>query len=312
MIEENHHRYTMKGKPIVFSLVGGEEVARAIEALTEKGIPIYDDVDEAVQVLGALYRFYRFRSEPSEPGSVVDMDHEKIDGIIQKVRQDGRTFLLADEARRLMEVVGVMMPESRIARNLDEAVRHSREIGFPVVMKVVSRDIIHKSDAGGVALDLENEEEVIDAYQAIMTSCRAYDPDARIMGVEVCEMVRKGVETIIGARQDNSFGPVIMFGMGGIYVEVLKDVSFRSVPITRTEITRMIRETKAYPLLLGVRGEEKKDIDGVVDTIVRMGSLIDSCREISDIEINPLIAYDQGEGVKALDVRVLVTKEKGV
>ncbi|MGA1848396.1 MAG: acetate--CoA ligase family protein [Thermoplasmatota archaeon] len=312
MIEENHHRYILKGKPIVFSLVGGEKVASAIDTLTEKGIPIYGDVDEAVQVLGALYRFYRFRSEPTEPYAEFEMDTGRIEDIIGRVREDGRTFLLADEARELMDVAGVRMPRSMVARNLDEAVRFSNEIGHPVVMKVVSRDIIHKSDAGGVALDLENEEEVIDAYQAIMTSCRAHDPGARIGGVEVCEMVTRGVETIIGARQDNNFGPVIMFGMGGIYVEVLKDVSFRSVPINRTEITRMIKETRAYPLLLGVRGEEKKDIDAVVDTIIRMGSLIDKNREISDIEINPLIAYDQGKGVKALDVRVLLSKEKGV
>jgi len=312
MIEENHHRYNMKGKPIVFSLVGGEKVARAIETLTEKGIPIYGDVDEAVQVLGALYRFFRFRSEPAEAVAEVKLDIGKVRGMIKRVKDDERTFLLADEAKELMKVVGVTMPRSKVARNLDEAVRYSNEIGYPLVMKVVSRDIIHKSDAGGVALDLENEEEIIDAYQAIMTSCRAHDPNARIEGVEVCEMVKKGVETIIGARQDNNFGPVIMFGMGGIYVEVLKDVSFRSVPITRTEITRMIKETKAYPLLLGVRGEEKKDIDGVIDTIIRLGSLISTCREITDIEINPLIAYDQGKGVKALDVRVLLSKEKGV
>jgi acyl-CoA synthetase (NDP forming) len=200
-------------------------------------------------------------------------------------------------------------PRSGIARDLKEAVELSRDVGYPVVMKVVSKDIIHKSDSGGVALDLENDEEVIDAYQAILTSCRGHNPNAIIQGVEIAEMVKISSEMIIGGRQDPSFGPTIMFGMGGIYVEVLKDVSFRSLPIDRKEVLRMIKETKAYPLLLGVRGEPEKDIEGVIDIITRIGSLVTKCREISDIEINPLVAYKKGEGVKAVDVRILLTKE---
>ena len=182
---------------------------------------------------------------------------------------------------------------------------------YPLVMKVVSRDILHKSDVGGVALDLENREEVIDAYQAIMSSCRQRVPGARIQGIQVSEMAPAGVELIIGARRDPAFGPTVMFGMGGIYVEVLKDVTFRAVPFSRAEAIEMMKEIRAYPLLLGVRGEERKDIETVLDTIIRLGTIIERCPGISDVEINPLMAYDQGLGAKAVDVRVLLTDTTG-
>jgi succinyl-CoA synthetase beta subunit len=196
-----------------------------------------------------------------------------------------------------------------VARSLDEAVRLAEKIGHPVVMKVVSRDILHKSDAGGVALDLVNTEEVIDAYQAIIQSCRAYNPRAVIQGIEVSEMVKRGTEVILGARKDNAFGPVVMVGLGGIYVEVMKDVAFRAAPLNRNEIMSMIEEIKSYPLLLGVRGEGRKDIEGIVDTLVKLATLIQQSKSITDIEINPLMVYEQGQGSKAVDVRVLVSKE---
>lgn len=209
-----------------------------------------------------------------------------------------------------MQAAGILIPQSIIARSLDEALRGAERIGYPVVMKVVSRDILHKSDAGGVALGLEDKNEVIDAYQAILRRCRAYKADAHIEGVEISEMVAKGMETIIGARRDRTFGPMIMFGLGGIYVEVMKDVAFRALPINRKEILSMVKEVRAYPLLLGVRGEEKKDLDAVVDTIIKVGTILQKCDRISDIEINPLMVYEHGQGVKAVDVRILLTSGK--
>lgn len=311
MVLENFKRYQKKGKPIVFSLLGGEKVENAIAMLKDEGVPVFGDVYETVQVLGALYRFYRKRNEAREPDLEYETDGQRVSSIIERVRDDNRTFLLADEARELMDIVGVPVPKSRIAKNLEEAVKTAEEFGYPLVMKIVSKDIIHKSDAGGVALDLENKEEIIDAYQAIMTSARNYDPNAVIEGVEIAEMISISNETIIGARQDAGFGPTIMFGLGGIYVEVMKDVSFRSLPINKKEIQRMIKETKAYPLLLGVRGEPERDIEKVIEVIAKLGSLIRECRDISDIEINPLVSFEKGKGVKAVDVRVLLTKEKG-
>ena len=202
------------------------------------------------------------------------------------------------------------MPNSILARSLDEAVRAAGEIGYPVVMKIVSKDIVHKSDSGGVALDLENTSEVVDAYQAILRSCRAHVPDAVIDGIEVVEMVRPGVEMIVGARQDPSFGPVVMIGLGGIYVEVMKDISFRAAPVGRSTAREMIADLRSYPLLLGVRGESRKDIDAIADVVVKLSHLIDQCREVADIEVNPLIAYDHGQGTRTVDMRILIKQPR--
>jgi acyl-CoA synthetase (NDP forming) len=175
-------------------------------------------------------------------------------------------------------------------------------------MKINSQDIIHKSDAGGVVVGLENKKEVIDAYEAIMHNVKAYKSDAKIEGIDINEFVVGDIETIVAARRDRSFGPIVMFGQGGIFVEVLKDIAFRSFPLSEEEIMKMIGQTRLYPMLLGVRGQKRRDIEKLVDVITRVGSLIQDCKEISDIEINPLMAYSQGEGVKAVDVRILLTK----
>ncbi|RLF37072.1 MAG: hypothetical protein DRN03_02890, partial [Thermoplasmata archaeon] len=200
--------------------------------------------------------------------------------------------------------------EWRIAKSIDEAIEFSEEIGYPVVLKVVSEDIIHKTDAGGVALNIENREEVIDAYQAIMRNCKSRFPRARIRGIEVCKMVPKGIETIAGCTTDRSFGPVVMFGLGGIYVEILKDVSFRAVPITLTDAKKMVRSIKSYPLLLGARGEKKRDIPAIIDTLLKLSRLMETVREISDIEINPLMVYEHGSGVMAVDVRIILGRRE--
>jgi acyl-CoA synthetase (NDP forming) len=257
--------------------------------------------------MGALYRYNKYRNNTFEGAATAELDIKSIEEIARRAILQNRFFLLANEAQAIMKVAGVEVPKSSVARNLDEAVRCSEDIGYPVVMKVVSKDIIHKSDAGGVALDLENRNEVIDAYQAIMHSCKAYNPSAFIEGVEIAEMVKPGTELIIGARRDATFGPIVMAGLGGIYVEVMKDVTFRSFPLDRKEVMNMIKEIRSYPLLLGVRGEEKKDIDGVADIIIKLGALIGDCPLISDIEVNPLRVYES-RGVKAVDVRILLSK----
>jgi acetyltransferase len=207
-----------------------------------------------------------------------------------------------------MRAAGVVIPGAAIAKNIENAVRHAGDIGYPVVMKVVSRDILHKSDAGGVVLDIESEHEVLDAYEAIMRNCKAHKPDAVIDGIEVCEMVKKGTELIVGARKDAQMGPIVMCGMGGIYVEVMKDVAFRSASLNRKEALRMVSETRSYELLLGARGDEQKDIDVVVETIIKTATIIKRVARITDIEINPVVVYETGKGCKAVDVRILVKK----
>ncbi|MCX5908194.1 MAG: acetate--CoA ligase family protein, partial [Deltaproteobacteria bacterium] len=281
---------------------------RCLTALKGTGVGVYGDVYEAVSVMGSIYNYYHFLKERSDDVVDVEIDTAAIDRVLDGAYKEKRSFLLANEGQAVMRAAGVLVPQSAICRNLEETVQKAEEIGYPVVLKVVSRDILHKSDAGGVALDLLDRKELVDAYQAIMHNCRAYKADARIDGVEVVEMVKPGTETIIGARRDKTFGPIIMFGLGGIYVEVMKDVAFRALPVNQKEIMSMIKEIRGYPLLLGVRGEEKKDIDQVVETILKVGAILQKCQRISDIEINPLVVYEHGQGVKAVDVRILITK----
>jgi acetyl coenzyme A synthetase (ADP forming)-like protein len=297
-----------ESKPMIFSFVGGPRMEKSIADLRAGGVPIYSDVYEAVSCFGALYANYRnLKREKVEPLDEFAIDRAVIDRVIDRAVKDGRRSLISYEAAQIAEAAGIHMPARQMARNLDEAVAAGERIGYPVVMKVVSKDILHKSDVGGVALDLLNREEIIDAYGAILHNCRTRRPGAAIEGVEVARMAKEGLEIIIGARRDPSFGPIVMFGLGGIYVEVMKDVSFRALPVTRGEAQAMMEETRSYPLLLGVRGEKRKDIDGVVEAIMKLSHLIQTCRHITDMEVNPLVVYEQGEGVQAVDARILIS-----
>jgi len=299
-------------KPIVFSLFGGASIDRVIRSLRADGVPVFGDVYEAVSPLGALYRSWRGQGREPEEIPEASLDVEAVRSILVTAGAEGRGFLLADEAARVAEELDLPLPASAVARSLEEAVEKASRIGYPVAMKIVSKDVVHKSDAGGVALDLEDETEVVDAYQAILRNCRAYKPTATIEGVEIAEMVRPGIETIVGARRDPSFGPVVMFGLGGIYVEVMKDVAFRAAPVGPRTAREMIASIRSYPLLLGVRGESRKDTDPVAGVIERIGHLVTACPEITDIEINPLVVYDQEDGIRAVDVRILFDPPKGV
>jgi len=306
MVLRNYKRCREAGKPVVFNLVGGKSIKGCMERLTDSNVPVFEGSYTAVACLGALYEYDRYRKLGADTIEEGVMDIGRIREILNGVLDDDRGFLLPHEASEVMELAGLPYPKSRIASTLDQAVSHAEEIGYPVVLKVASRDILHKSDVGGVALDLDDRQELMDAYQAIMQNCKTRMPDARITGVEVSEMVKKGTEVIVGARRDIAFGPIVMFGLGGIYVEVMKDVAFRAVPLNREEVTHMIQEIRSYPLLLGVRGEKRKDIPNIVKAVIKLATLIRNCPEITDIEINPLMVYEQGSGVKAVDARIMV------
>jgi acetyltransferase len=304
-------------KPMVFSFVGGTGIEEGMRQLRTAGVPMFSELYSAVSCLGALYAHARNNRRPLDAGDgtlkvASQIEFPAIQTALDGVWRDNRTFLLAHEAQAIMRAAGIPVPQSVIARSLDEAVASAERIGYPVVLKIASKDILHKSDAGGIALNLDNRDEVMDAYQAILVSCRRYNPRAVIEGVEIAEMVPSGTEMIVGARRDGSFGPVVMCGLGGVYVEVLKDVSFRALPLDRREATAMVHEIRAHPILLGARGEDPKDIEAVIETILRVGAILEGCPSVTDIEINPLMVYDQGEGVKAVDVRILVAhREKG-
>ena len=310
IIEKNFQKYKSRGKLIVFSLFGGQKTADYVTSAKKRGIPVSDDVYNTASSLGAMYRYKEYLATPADKVADAAPNMDPIATIVADVKKKGRFFLLAHEAQRIMNLAGIAIPRSIQAQTVKSAVESANAIGYPVVMKVISKDIIHKSDAGGIALDLENESEVVDAYGAILLNCKAHVPNAVIEGVDISEMVKHGTELIVGARRDKIFGPIIMIGLGGIYVEVMKDVSFRSLPVSAQDISSMMQELRSYPLLLGVRGEKMKDIAAVVNVIVLLGAIISRCQGISDIEINPLVVYEQGDGVRAVDVRIILVKDE--
>ncbi len=308
MVETNVQRYRQKGKLIIFSLFGGEKTSQYEMEARRRGLPVTDDVYDAISTLGAGYRYNRYAIDLPDEEADVTMDFGAIDEIVRNAAAAKRYFLLAHEAQKIMEIADIPIPVTMNATTLEAAITSADSVGYPVAMKVISKDIIHKSDAGGIALGLDNRKEVVAAYEAIMRNCRAHVPHAVIEGVSISEMVRPGVEIIIGARRDVIFGPTVMVGLGGIYVEVMKDVSFRALPLDQKEIQTMVKEIRSYPLLLGVRGEAMKDINKLVEAIIKISAIIRRCKGITDIEINPLVVYEVGMGAKAVDVRILLSK----
>jgi acyl-CoA synthetase (NDP forming) len=307
MIRDTYREHLDSAKPICYAAVGGAEVEKAIDRLKNQNVPVYGDVYQAVSSLGMLYRYDRYLREKSDAIDEAVINTAAIEQIIEHAIEEKRKFLLANEGAAVMRAAGIPIPKNEVAKTIGQAVRAAEEIGYPVVMKVVSKDILHKSDAGGVAIDIQNKEEVMDAYEAISHNSRAFKPDAVIEGIEICEMVSKGVEIIVGARRDPSFGPIVMCGFGGIYVEVMKDVAFRGYPFNRGEAMNMLKELRSYPLLLGVRGEARKDIEGLVESMIKVGTIIRKCPRVTDIEINPIVVYAQNRGLKAVDSRILIS-----
>lgn len=225
-------------------------------------------------------------------------------GVIAQARREGRTYLTEVESKELIRAAGIPTTEIGLARSRQEAVSLSKGMGFPVVLKIVSPDIVHKSDVGGVKVGLSSAAAVGRAYGDILASVKARQPQARIQGVAVQNMARPGLEVIIGTSKDPQFGPVIMFGLGGILVEVLKDVSFRIVPIERRDARQMIQEIKAYPLLQGYRGQEPADIPYLEELLLKVSQLADKTPEIKELDLNPIFAYR--DGAIAVDARVIL------
>ena len=225
--------------------------------------------------------------------------------ILARARQENRAVLTEIEAKQLLTEAGIECTETQLATTEDGAVRLSEEFGYPVVLKVSSVDITHKSDAGGVKVNLKNKVEVENAFDAIMRSCKAAVPTARIEGVSVQRMARPGVEVIMGMTKDPSFGPVIMFGLGGIFVEVLKDVAFRIVPIEKADAEEMINEIKGRKLLEGYRGQEPADVARLQQMLLKLSGFVNTTPEIEEIDMNPVFAYEDGAVV--VDARIILS-----
>jgi acyl-CoA synthetase (NDP forming) len=229
------------------------------------------------------------------------------DEIIAGVRKEGRTYLTELESKQILKEAGINTTEIRLAKTREEAVSLSKEIGFPVALKIVSPDVLHKTDAGGVKLSLQNEEEVAKAYDEIISSIKEHEPKANIQGVAVQNMARPGTEVIIGMSKDPQFGPVLMFGLGGILVEVLKDVSFRIAPLTKRDAREMIKEIKGYPILEGYRGQEPANIEVLEELLLKVSDFVEQEPKIKELDINPIFAYR--DGAVAVDARVILESD---
>ena len=226
--------------------------------------------------------------------------------IIEKALKDGRKFLLEPEAKSLCVHYSISVPKFMVVNDLESAIKAAHELGYPVVLKVVSPDIIHKSDVGGVILNINSEEELKEAYERLIDNVRQKAPHARILGVLIEEQVPKSVEVIIGVTKDPQFGHVIMFGLGGIFVEVLEDVTFRILPINKKDALEMISEIKGYSILKGYRGRAGVDINAIADIMVKVSRIVMENPMIRELDLNPVMVYERG--AKVVDARIILNE----
>ena len=231
---------------------------------------------------------------------------KSVEEIIERALSQRRKWLLEPEAKEICRQFQIPVPEFGVAVSKEEAVNLANKIGYPVVLKIISPQVIHKSDVGGVIIGLKSDVEVREAYDRIIERVRKKVPDARVEGVLVEKMYPSDVEVIVGMTKDPQFGPAIMFGLGGIFVEVLKDVSFRIVPVNEEDAREMIQEIKAYPILAGVRGKEQRDIDAIVKIILKVSELVSRYEQINQLDLNPIFVYEKGRGAVAVDARIIL------
>lgn len=293
-------------KPVLTSFMGGYSLGPALELLNKHRIPNYEFPERAVNALAAMARHREWRQQPAPEYAQFAVDQARVRALFDRMREAGRVELGELEAREVIEAYGMRLPQSRLARSPDEAVQIATEIGFPVVMKISSPDILHKSDVGGVKVGVADAAAVRDTFELIEYRARKYSPNARVWGVLVQEMIRKGRELLVGVNRDPQFGPLVAVGMGGIYVEVLRDVAFRLAPISKQEVAAQIRSIRTFPLLRGVRGEPPADIASVEEVVLRVSQLVTDFPEIVEMDINPLVVHNRGEGAIVLDARIIL------
>ena len=296
-------------KPILCSFMGTVGVASGVDYLQSQGIPNYIFPEAAMRSLSAMLRYSSrlYRSKRHTPKFSADKDMAS--AIILK-RLGGREshFMTEPECKEILSVYGFPMLKSFLVRERGEIKAAVQETGFPLVMKIASADIVHKSDSGGVVINIRDEVEAETAYDRILSNARAYKADARIDGVFAVQMAKKGVEIILGATRDPKFGPMIMFGLGGVFVETFKDVSFRLAPMWESSAENMIRSIKGYDLLKGVRGAKPSDEAAIKNAVLRLSQMMVAHPEISELDINPMIVYPEGQGCVVADSRIMLRR----
>ncbi|OPX20775.1 MAG: acyl-CoA synthetase [Desulfobacca sp. 4484_104] len=294
-------------KPVLACFMGEAHVKAGISILQEHGIPNYAFPERAIEALQAMWQYRQWLERPLVQPPRFAFDDDRLRQIFAQVRNDGRVALAETESHDIAAAIGLKVPKAELARNREEAVALARLIGYPVVFKVASPEILHKSDLGGVRVGINNDLEARGAFDLITARAHRFAPGAQVWGATIQEMVTPGREVIIGMSRDPQFGPLLMFGLGGIYVEVLKDVVFRIAPISEAEAQAMINEIHSAPLLRGVRGEQPPDRDAICQALLRVSQLVHEFPEIVELDINPLVVHEQG--AVAVDVRMVITPE---
>lgn len=293
-------------KPIVACFIGGTMASVGVEAFAINHVPSYPFPERAIASLGAMYRYWTWLQEPEAIIETFDVDKATVSSLFAKIRQEGRTTIGDTEAQAILKAYGITTPRSSVATTPEDAVAYCNEVGYPVVMKIASPDILHKSDVGGIKVGIKNDAEAREWFKTIIDRAQAAIPTATIWGIQIQEMVTNAREIIIGMNNDPQFGPLVMFGLGGIYVEVLKDVTFRVAPMTRLQAKQMVEAIRSYKLLAGVRGQAPADLDAVIDVLLRVSQLVIDFPEIAEMDINPLLVREQGKGAVAVDMRLIL------
>jgi acetyltransferase len=297
-------------KPVVCSFMGARDVAAGVEILRKAGVPNYSFPEDGVKSLAAADKLVALHDIPRrEMPTYKDLDVDRAKGLISEALDSKREqYLTQAECRPLFECYNLPLLKSGVARSAQEAGEIARQLERPVVMKVMSPDVVHKFDAGGVILNVQGAEQARKTYERIFENVLKAVPNANIEGILIEEMARDGVEVILGASRDPRFGPLMMFGLGGTMVEVLKDVSFRLAPMWKISAERMVRQIRSFKVLDGFRGNPPADVSSIVDTLLRLSTMVCNHPEISELDINPLIVHENSEGCSVADSRIMLRK----
>jgi acetate---CoA ligase (ADP-forming) len=295
-------------KPILACFMGEASLVQAINKLVENGVPNYPFPERAALAFHAMSAYREIKSRAAPEFVSFEADREKVRALFDRILAEDRVSIGDFESREVLKAYQLRMPESEIAENPDQAVDIATRLGFPVVLKIASPDILHKTDVGGVKVGLRNAEEVRDAFELMVYRAERYLPDANIWGCLVQQMVPQGgLEVLVGMNRDPQFGPLVTFGLGGIYVETLKDVTFRIAPFSKHEAEQMLQEIRAHALLDGVRGLPAYDKEAIVEVLLRIGQLVQDFPEIAELDINPLMVYPENRGAIAIDMRLVLS-----
>jgi len=296
-------------KPILCAFMGVVDVSDGVKLLQENNVPVYQFPESAARSLGALHQGMKWLFRKILPQYNLVYDSEKAGNIIGKYMKEGRKVLGELDGNEILKCYGFTTIPMALSKTRTEAVKIADKIGYPIVMKIVSPQILHKSDAGGVKVGLRNSTEVEQAFESIMKNAGAYDPKAELTGVLVQKLVPKGQEVILGLTKDPVFGHAVMFGLGGIFVEVYKDVAFRLSPMGRNVARRMVKSIKGYPILKGLRGEPPYDIEAIEKNIVSLKAMADNHPMIKELDINPLFVHEDGKGTTVADIIIRLEDE---